>query len=209
MARKNNLSQNTPEKSSLNDVERDNRMNTTPVRDEDARVERTSGTPTFPVANWYKFRLLKISYVDFRTGRNKFGEEYIDPEHYEAIFEELRSGERIVHRIKMEKIDSFLGGINRRSDYDFSSKLRTWGTTYKQVIETKTEDDKGRSPDVQKLMWAQKYLKSYPINIWYDYTEWIDQESGQMHRSKKPQLIFWVKSDFEDKTKKTDIPLDF
>ena len=225
MARKNNLSQNTPVKSDLHDIDVDNRRNLEDVMPEDAR-ESNSKRPTLD-CGWYAFRVTDLEHIDTYTYFDRFGTEKTSESKYVIEFTEVRTGEKIKHIVKDEKVSGFIWAINKRSGGDWGFKAARGECSYKlngkaikyssikDLIKASEEEDKkarAKGEEVNPLMLALKqackYANQYPVHILYEYNTWTDTDTNEMKQTKYPVLHMWMNDDFEDKTPRTKISFD-
>lgn len=184
MARNNNLSSKTPIHSDLHDVEKELgfsiEMDTSPMQAETTPEEEYDMT-----LGWHKVRAIKYAEVPAAVGKDRFGNDYDIPAHYSIIFKDIKTEETSELIVYMDKksMNSFKRGINQRSGKDLGWKLANAGIKLTDV----------------SVKTVARYVAKYPIDMLYQFSQWIDKDSGDLIVSKRPKLQLWVQADFEKK----------
>ena len=180
--RKNQLAQNIPDHSSLNDIERE------PDVCSEFLVEFEDGTQPEKVEKKWDLpigrqKVRAVGYEKFDAPRfftTKKGMQYkIDP-CYEIEVENIQTGDRTKMQVFMttEAMNSFKRGVNRRSGGDLGSKIGGHDVTELTVPS------------------AARYFSKFPIEINYDFTEYVDETTGEQLKSKRPKVQLWFPEDF-------------
>lgn len=177
------LSENVPEKSSLNDstpnvpfaiTRKVANRNTAPQKPEDSKFDMDLG-----------FHMVRATRHGVRPSVRKFarnGKPYYTKVLDYVEFEDVNTHDKSLMVFEPKKEDSFVYGINRRSDGDFAIKLEPEGVGIDEV----------------DWVCAVEYAKLFPIKMRYDFSQWVDEETGEWKTSKRPKLQLWEASDFEN-----------
>lgn len=198
--RKNQLAQNIPEKSTLNDIEREEttfeqanaKVNAKWQREEDYIPHTKQATWPLRIGQ-RKLRCEHFSgLLPETTGiSRKTGKEYTLPPRYDLQFIDIENNDRMTVTIKADNadtLDQWKRNVNTRFD----------GKCYQKFNE-------GISPecaaDIETFAVGSfaRYMREHTLIIRYDFKSWTDH-SGEYHESTKPSL-YWYDPD-KDKVEK-------
>ena len=194
MARKNNLGSKTPITSTLNDVDVEKA-----AHDLGFAVELTeSEAPAAPKYEMelgeHTVRAIRLGQFETSYQRNRFGDEYEIPAHWEILWEDIKTHETSTMIVSLDRKaeDSFKRAINLRSGKDLGVKLANAGIQLTSI----------------SFKTAVQYCHKNPIKMVFDFSEWVDKDTNELKRSKRPKLQLWSKEDFEDNRPKKWISHD-
>lgn len=180
---KNALSKNTPAHSSLNDIERDTRLD---PGFEVEYVDATEPEAELDAKKWHmtpgvhKLRatsLDKVEEVTFFT--DQYGEEHEIAPHWSIGMEDIKTGEfdYIEFPIGPKQERSFALAVNTRSHWDLARKIAP-GRVEKLTVKS-----------------VAQYLAKFPVEFRYDQNPYVDEVTGE-HKLSKPKICLWNPEDF-------------
>lgn len=183
---KNSLSSKTPVKSSLNDIDIDNRGFEFEFEVESGDAVEKHEKKLDVSIGWHK--VVATGYrkvLEVTTHENSFGDVFTEDPHWEVALEDIATHESDVLKFPLTPKGerSFKNAINRRSNKDLARKCAP-----KHVTELTVESI------------IRVYMTKCPINFLYDYSEWVDEQTGDWKRSKNPKWHLWVPEDFQPQT---------
>lgn len=186
--KKSTLSANVPVRSDIHDIAPEKTLGFT-VEFEDACLPAPEVKYDLPIG-MRKVRAMQYAKRAFEVKRNRYGDEYVEDEHYEIVVEDIETGDRTIVKVPATEkaVSSFKRGLNKRTGGDIASKF-------------------GEDWQRASLKSFCQYWHRFPIEILFDFSEWVDKDSNELKRSKYPKVQVWIPQDFQKPEAKNWIDL--
>lgn len=188
------LSRNIPQKSSLNDISKEFGFSVEleVAADDNAPARKPQYDMTL---GEHMVRAIRLEQVDTVFAKNRYGEEFEIPAHWEILWQDIKDPEqKHIMSIALDRKaeDNFKRALNLRSKRDLGSKLA----------------DKRIELTSISFKTAVQYAHKFPVKMNFDFSEWVDRDTNELRRSAKPKLQLWNREDFEDNRPRKNISLD-